>query len=917
MWCSDILDAYAVNIYVREVGALRLVIGLLYVVMMFVTACWIHRQKKAAELGDKVAVNSVIFPLFLNIMWFLALSDLLVGLLIILVPTEYRENASTLAFSLYPIAYAIQHMVLEGVAFLLMQHGCGSHAAFVSIRYTLVWCAVTLMCMYIYYASIPTLSPVVYCLWSLTLIGFYFLLWVLPVRILYRRAACVQYAKFWCVYRSLVLVFTGMILLPESAISEAGSCGYTVIGLIFYAVCHPMILYSSLLADSRWWQGIVGEDKSEGTMRAPLLGVDLSLHSAQVLAGVMDKMKGNHTTRLLNFAHIHLDKSRLLGQGSFSKVYRGSYKGEICAIKLIFTMDVTEAVIKRAAAEATILSSIQSDNIVKIFGVSVLPPSVCMVLELCAFGSLSEVLRGGEGKVPLLLSLPDRLFLALGCTRGVAALHRLGPHAMHRDIKSFNFLVDEHMNAKLADLELGLCSTIGGSENNADEYVFGDDFLVNWAPPEVLRGEPYSQSSDIYSLSLVLWEIMTGLIPYNDITGGRKSNRVAAVNAIIEGARPDASGISDVAEGYADAMYRGWADNQSDRPTAGDLSEAILVAYESCCPSIMTSIEELSDVSIMMRDFISSQEGADYLSSVLTATPVSNTDVHPPHSILIREHARNERTSSTGLSAERESWTKMSAASEISVDIPAQLPCAPASLQCIYHSVYKSHLWSIVDSLQSPVVVVTGQPPHLLLRASREWYDTMQIIPIPGHYFGRPIAPVLSHYFPGVDCEGGQCGENSFMKFLAELRAWPKYGHCVLAAAPVLSQPSSRHISHLSVHGFGVKYRSLPDESHHYDNEGKAMEGTASTGSTMEIGGTAYFVLHMSHLFPVDKTSRMMRRSWWPKRDRQRRTNSTNSNSTIIGSGRTCAHTARSSSILSRGSLSSSVFALASGPEDV
>lgn len=74
--------------------------------------------------------------------------------------------------------------------------------------------------------------------------------------------------------------------------------------------------------------------------------------------------------------------------------------------------------------------------------------SVCIVLEICEFGSLSDVLRGSQMRLPLRLSLADRMYLALGCARGVEALHNYhyqntagaGPNMCHRDIKSFNFL---------------------------------------------------------------------------------------------------------------------------------------------------------------------------------------------------------------------------------------------------------------------------------------------------------------------------------------------------------------------------------------------------------------------------------------------------------------------------------------------
>jgi hypothetical protein len=69
--------------------------------------------------------------------------------------------------------------------------------------------------------------------------------------------------------------------------------------------------------------------------------------------------------------------------------HRGRYRDIKCAIKLIYTMDLTEDVIQRVAAEANILSSMKNPNIVKIYGISVLPPrSVNPLLLLFSSSSL-------------------------------------------------------------------------------------------------------------------------------------------------------------------------------------------------------------------------------------------------------------------------------------------------------------------------------------------------------------------------------------------------------------------------------------------------------------------------------------------------------------------------------------------------
>lgn len=198
--------------------------------------------------------------------------------------------------------------------------------------------------------------------------------------------------------------------------SDDGRCIFFVVYLTLDAPVQFLRTYLALLEDSRWWQGIgSGSGKEDRTdSKSPLHGFDVSLLSAQELAKTLDHMSGSAAANLINFAHIYLDKKKLLGFGSFSKVYEGKYKLEPVAIKLIFTMDLTESDIQRVAAEATILSSICSKNIVKIYGVTVLPPSVCLVLELCAYGSLSDILRSSDA---LKLSTQDRMYLALGCSR--------------------------------------------------------------------------------------------------------------------------------------------------------------------------------------------------------------------------------------------------------------------------------------------------------------------------------------------------------------------------------------------------------------------------------------------------------------------------------------------------------------------
>jgi serine/threonine protein kinase len=94
-----------------------------------------------------------------------------------------------------------------------------------------------------------------------------------------------------------------------------------------------------------------------------------------------------------------------------------------------------------------------------------------MVLELCKYGSLSDVIRGTDSQPPLALHISDKLYLALGCAKGVYAIHSYNKNLCHRDIKSFNFLVDKNLTVKIADLEFGV------DDNN---YGHMQDFALRY-----------------------------------------------------------------------------------------------------------------------------------------------------------------------------------------------------------------------------------------------------------------------------------------------------------------------------------------------------------------------------------------------------------------------------------------------------
>jgi serine/threonine protein kinase len=129
-----------------------------------------------------------------------------------------------------------------------------------------------------------------------------------------------------------------------------------------------------------------------------------------------------------------------------------------------------------------------------------------MVMELCQAGSLTDVLKNPN------LNINWRMFFrfALQTSAGVAALHAQDPPIIHRDVKSANFLVTADLRGvKVCDFGLARFNIAKNMETM--NKVVG---TVTYLPPEIYMGKTFTAKADVYSLSIVLWEVL-----YRSVTG--------------------------------------------------------------------------------------------------------------------------------------------------------------------------------------------------------------------------------------------------------------------------------------------------------------------------------------------------------------------------------------------------------------
>uniref|UniRef100_A0A8C5FWM4 mitogen-activated protein kinase kinase kinase n=1 Tax=Gadus morhua TaxID=8049 RepID=A0A8C5FWM4_GADMO len=183
-----------------------------------------------------------------------------------------------------------------------------------------------------------------------------------------------------------------------------------------------------------------------------------------------------------------------VGSGAQGAVFLGKLHGQEVAVKKV--RDIKETDIKH-------LRKLKHPNIITFKGICTQAPCYCILMEYCAQGQLYEVLRAGRKIVPSLL-----MDWAMGIAGGMNYLHL--HKIIHRDLKSPNMLITYDDLVKISDF--------GTSKELFDKSTkMSFAGTVAWMAPEVIRNEPVSEKVDIWSFGVVLWEMLTGEVPYKDV----------------------------------------------------------------------------------------------------------------------------------------------------------------------------------------------------------------------------------------------------------------------------------------------------------------------------------------------------------------------------------------------------------------
>lgn len=199
-----------------------------------------------------------------------------------------------------------------------------------------------------------------------------------------------------------------------------------------------------------------------------------------------------------------------LGGGGMGEVYR-AYEPALdrqVAVKVIrpaFAAD--DQFVKRFQREATSAGKLSHPHVVTVHYVGCEHDTHFLVMQLVEGSSLADVLRQ-KGRLPE----ANALEIARQCLTGLAAAHRAG--IVHRDMKPGNVLVEEATGRALI-ADFGLAHMHDGSQVTTTNKALGTPPFM---APEVCRGEPASPQSDLYSVGVMLFQMLAGRVPFKAAT---------------------------------------------------------------------------------------------------------------------------------------------------------------------------------------------------------------------------------------------------------------------------------------------------------------------------------------------------------------------------------------------------------------
>jgi eukaryotic-like serine/threonine-protein kinase len=208
-----------------------------------------------------------------------------------------------------------------------------------------------------------------------------------------------------------------------------------------------------------------------------------------------------------------------IGQGGMGAIYRARLTGsdQDVAIKIIKRGMDTDAILRRFETERRILGALDHPNVASLLDAGATPEGVpYVVMEFISGQPITRYCDTGGLPVRARLGLFRKVCAAVACAHQIQVIHR--------DIKPENILVTAAGEPKLVDFGIAKILAPEGTTGTQDWTVTLTPVMTpHYASPEQAQGALVTPASDIYSLGVLLYELLTGLSPYGHVDHSRQA----------------------------------------------------------------------------------------------------------------------------------------------------------------------------------------------------------------------------------------------------------------------------------------------------------------------------------------------------------------------------------------------------------
>ncbi|KAL6848356.1 hypothetical protein ACP4OV_021650 [Aristida adscensionis] len=244
-----------------------------------------------------------------------------------------------------------------------------------------------------------------------------------------------------------------------------------------------------------------------------------------------------------------------VASGSNGDLYRGSYCSQDVAIKVVRPERISADMYRDFAQEVYIMRKVRHRNVVQFIGACTRQPNLYIVTDFMSGGSVYDYLHKKNSS----FKIPEILRVATDISKGMNYLHQ--NNIIHRDLKTANLLMDENKVVKVADFGVARVKDQSG-------VMTAETGTYRWMAPEVIEHKPYDHKADVFSFGIVLWELLTGKIPYEYLTPLQ-----AAIGVVQKGIRPMIP--KDTHPKLAELLQKCWHRDPAERPDFSEILEIL------------------------------------------------------------------------------------------------------------------------------------------------------------------------------------------------------------------------------------------------------------------------------------------------------------------------------------------------------